>query len=82
MDCFIPDQVVIGKFFKDGKEYSVRAESQVKKWNQEVGYNKYRSVITHKEPAGKGCRVKILEYERKRADEVRSQLDPNRHQRP
>ena len=65
---------------KDGK--SVQAEKQVRKWNKEAGYEKYESNITHKEPEGEGARAKIYEYEKKRADLIRSQLDNNRHKRP
>ena len=67
---------------RNGK--SVRAETQVRKWNREVGYEKYHSTITHKEPAGEGARQKILDYEEKRALMLRQkgQLDPQRHKRP
>ena len=45
---------------------------------------KYRSIITHEEPAGEGARRKILDYEKERAKTLRQngQLDPNKHQRP
>lgn len=71
-----------GRIRKDGK--SARAESQVRKWNKEAGEGTYRSEITHQEPAGEGSRDRILEYEKKRTDELkkRRELDPNRHQRP
>ena len=69
-----------GRIRKDGK--SSRAESQVRKWNKEEGEGTYRSEITHQEPAGEGARERILEYERKRADELRKELDPDKHQKP
>lgn len=58
---------------KNGEELSARAERQVSKWNKEAGYEKFHSVITHKEPAGEGSRVKILDYEIARADYLRKQ---------
>ncbi|MBR3500546.1 MAG: hypothetical protein IKO04_04020 [Bacteroidales bacterium] len=69
-----------GPINKQGK--SVRAESQASKWNKQDGRNHYETRITHIEDAGEGSRAKILEYEKNRADEVRNQLDPNKHQRP
>ena len=71
-----------GPIRRDGK--SVRAESQVRKWNQEAGYEKYRSTITHEEPAGEGARRMILDYEKERAQTLRQngQLDLNKHKRP
>ena len=72
-----------GKIRKDGK--SARAESQVKKWNKEAGKNKYKSKITHKEPAGENVRDKILKYEEQRAEELRNNghlIDRTKHQRP
>jgi RHS repeat-associated protein len=69
-----------GKILKNGK--SVRAETQVRKWNKEAGEDIYESKITHKEAARKGARDKILNYERKRANELREELDPDRHKRP
>ena len=54
----------------------------VRKWNKEEGEGTYRSEITHQEPAGEGSRERILEYERKRADELRKELDPDKHQKP
>ena len=47
-----------------------------------IGYEKYHSTITHEEPAAEGARRKILDYEKKRADQVRSQLDEARYKRP
>ena len=58
---------------KNGEELSARAERQVSKWNKEAGYEKFHSEITHKEPAGEGSRVKILDYEIARADYLRKQ---------
>ena len=69
-----------GAIRKDGK--SVRAESQVRKWNKEAGKDIYRSEITHQEPAGEGARVRILEYEKDRANMLKDQLDPEKHKRP
>ena len=60
-----------GKIRKDGKSY--RAESQVRKWNRLAGEDRYESVITHKEPAGKNAREKIYNYERERADKLKKQ---------
>ena len=66
-----------GKILKNGK--SARAESQVRKWNKEAGKDIYKSEITHKEPAGKGARERILEYEKDRANKLRDELDPEKH---
>ena len=71
-----------GRIRKDGK--SSRAESQVRKWNEEAGYEKYESKIYHKEPAGENARDKIYKIEKERARELRDnkELDKRLHQRP
>ena len=70
-----------GRIRKDGKSY--RAESQVRRWNKEAGEDgRYQSEITHREPAGKGARDRILEYEKRRAHELKPQLEKNKHKRP
>ena len=72
---------VSGGPIKNGK--SVRAETQVKRWNQQEGEGTYKSEITHQEPEGKGARVKILEYEKERANALRQELQTeNKHKRP
>lgn len=71
---------VSGGPIKDGK--SVRAETQVKKWNKQEGEGTYKSEITHYEPEGEGARSRILDYEKERADKYRDQLDPQKHKRP
>ena len=71
---------VSGGPIKDGK--SVRAETQVKKWNKQEGEGTYKSEITHYEPEGDGARARILEYEKERSDKYRDQLDPQKHKRP
>ncbi len=43
------------------------------KYNQSHG-DFYESTITHKEPDGEGARDRILEYEKKRADEFNEEL--------
>ena len=55
-----------GPIRKDGK--SVRAESQVRKWNEREGYERYESVIYYYEPEGPGARGRIYNVERKRAN--------------
>ena len=71
-----------GKIRKDGKSY--RAESQVRKWNKDAGYEKYGSVITKKFEAGEGARQKAIDYEKNRADHLRKlkELDEEKHKRP
>jgi len=71
-----------GRIRKDGK--SSRAESQVRKWNENEGEGTYRSEITHIEPAGSGSRERILKYEKDRAKFLHEQgeLDPEKHQKP
>ena len=71
---------VSGGPIKDEK--SVRAETQVKKWNKQEGDGTYKSEITHYEPEGEGARSRILDYEKERADKYRDQLDPQKHKRP
>ena len=61
---------------------SVRAESQVRKWNKAENTNRYESVITQEIQAGPGARMKALDYEKKRAELFRKELDPNKHQFP
>lgn len=58
---------VSGGAVRKGDGKSIRAESQVRKWNKEAGYEKYESTITHTEPAGENARRKIYDYEKKRA---------------
>ena len=71
-----------GAIRKDGK--SVRAETQVRKWNKEAGKDIYRSEITRQEPAGEGARTRILEYEKERAKLLREgdHLTEGKHKRP
>lgn len=71
-----------GKINSTGK--SVRAESQVRKWNKAENTNRYESVITQEIQAGPGARLKALEYEKKRANQLRlnQELDKNKHIRP
>ena len=70
-----------GGQIKNGK--SVRAETQVKKWNKESGDGTYKSEITHHEPAGEGSRARILDYEKERANVLREELKAeNKHKRP
>ncbi|MDE5986804.1 MAG: hypothetical protein K2H16_05925 [Prevotella sp.] len=69
-----------GKIRKDGKSY--RAESQVRKWNREAGYDKYDSKIAKEFEAGEGARQKALDYETERADKLKNELDEYKHQRP
>jgi hypothetical protein len=71
-----------GKTTKDGKS-SYRGNNQANKWNkQESTPDRYKSVVTNNIPAGKGARAKALEYEKNRANEVRNQLDPQKHKLP
>ena len=69
-----------GRITKEGKSY--RGESQARKWNREEGTDKYESKITHEEPEGEGARERILEYEKNHANELREQLDYDKHKRP
>ena len=72
-----------GPVRKDGKSY--RAESQVRKWNKEAGYEKYESIITHTEPEGVKAREHIYDYEKNRADELKKRgflVNPKFHKRP
>ena len=70
-----------GKVLKNGK--SVRAETQVRKWNKEARKEKYESRITHNEPEGNGARRRILEYEDDRSNKYREDLQTdNKHKRP
>jgi len=52
----------------DNKSY--RAESQIRKWNEEEGGNIYENEIIHNVPAGEGARDKILEYEKQKANDL------------
>ena len=70
-----------GKETKAGESY--RGNSQANKWNKQEGTpGRYKSKITNRESAGSGARQKALDYEKTRADQVRDQLDPFKHQRP
>ncbi len=71
-----------GKIRKDGKSY--RAESQVRKWNDEAGHERYRSRIIHREPAGPGARDNVLEVEKEKSELVQNKggLDKDKHKRP
>lgn len=72
-----------GKIRKDGK--SVRAETQVRKWNKEAREEKYISIITKEEPAGDGARERILKYEEDRALDLKAKnqlTDNKKHIRP
>lgn len=52
-------------------------------YSNEAGKDLYESKITHKEPAGKGSRERILEYEKERANQLREELQTeNKHKRP
>ncbi|MEQ9883631.1 hypothetical protein ABRP83_15850, partial [Pectobacterium brasiliense] len=71
----------------NGELSSPRANTQVRKWNKEIGRNelgkeKYSARVVHQEPAGPGARKRILDWELKNADKHRSTLDPRRHHRP
>jgi hypothetical protein len=70
-----------GKETKAGQSY--RGNSQANKWNKQEGTpGRYKSETTNRVPAGKGARQEALDYEKKRADQVRNQLDDNKHKRP
>ena len=70
-----------GKETKTGGSY--RGNSQANKWNKQEGTpGKYKAEITNRVPEGKGARQKALKYEKNRANEVRNQLDPDKHKRP
>lgn len=70
-----------GKETKTGESY--RGNSQANKWNKQEGTpGRYKSETTNRVPAGEGARQKALDYETNRANQVRNQLDPNKHQRP
>lgn len=69
-----------GRIRKDGK--SSRAELQVRHWNKEENTTKYKSIITHYEPAGEGARERILNYEKQRAIQLKDQLSIHKHRRP
>ena len=70
-----------GKVRRDGKSY--RAEAQVRAWNKEAGREKYKSRITHWEPAGEGARDRILKYESERAHSFNYDIrEYEKHQRP
>jgi RHS repeat-associated protein len=67
---------------RDNKSY--RAESQVRKWNREAGWERYESEIIHIEPAGPMARDKILKIEEVLSQVFRDmkELDINRHKKP
>jgi len=69
-----------GKETKSGQSY--RGNSQANKWNKQENTSKYKPETTNRISAGKGAREKALQYEKKHANEVRNQLDPNKHNRP
>ena len=70
-----------GKETKAGESY--RGNSQANKWNKQEGTpGRYKSNTTNRVPAGSGARQKALDYEKNRANQVRPQLDPNKHQIP
>ena len=70
-----------GKETKAGESY--RGNSQANKWNKQEGSpGKYKSVTTNRVPGGQGARQKGLDYEKNRANQVRDQLDPEKHKRP
>lgn len=69
-----------GRIRKDGKSY--RAEKQVRDLNKKAGSERYNSEIVHYEPAGEGARDRILKYEKRRAEILKEELDPNIHKRP
>lgn len=50
--------------------------------NKESGSERYNSEIVHYEPAGEGARDRILKYEKRRAEILKEELDPNIHKRP
>lgn len=70
-----------GKETKTGQSY--RGNSQANKWNKQEGTpGRYKAEITNRVSGGKGAREKALKYEKVRANQVRNQLDPRKHQRP
>jgi hypothetical protein len=70
-----------GKETQAGESY--RGNSQANKWNKQEGTpGKYKSETTNRVPAGQGARQKALDYEKNRANEVRTQLDPDKHKLP
>lgn len=71
----------------NGELSSPRANTQVRKWNKEVGRDelgkeKYSARVVRQEPAGPGARKKILEWEINNANKHRQTLDPMRHKTP
>lgn len=70
-----------GKETKGGVSY--RGSSQANKWNKQEGTpGRYKSETTNRVPAGNGAREKALDYEVNKANQNRSTLDPNKHQKP
>ena len=66
---------------KTGESY--RGNSQANKWNKQEGTpGRYKSETTNRVPAGQGARQKALDYEKARANQVRDQLDPEKHKIP
>lgn len=63
---------------------SVRAATQVRRWNRVEGVGKYAARIVKRVPEGPGSRAKILKAERANASKLRAagQLDPLKHRRP
>lgn len=58
------------------------AEKQVRDLNKKAGSERYNSEIVHYEPVGEGARDRILKYEKRRAEILKEELDPNIHKRP
>ena len=70
-----------GKETKSGESY--RGNQQANKWNNDEDTpGRYKSVITNRVPEGEGARQKALNYEKDRANQVRDQLDRDKHKRP
>lgn len=73
-----------GKLNQDGS--SKRGNQQANKWNKnENSPGKYKATVTNKVPEGKGARQKALDYEKKRAEQLREQnqlQDRDKHKRP
>ncbi|MFT4072927.1 MAG: RHS repeat-associated core domain-containing protein [Dysgonamonadaceae bacterium] len=73
-----------GKETKTGESY--RGNSQANKWNKQEGTpGRYKFQITNREPAGQGARQKALNYEKARANQLRSEgqlKDQTKHQIP
>lgn len=50
--------------------------------NKKTGSERYKSEIVHYEPAGEGARDRILKYEKRRAEILKEEVEPNIHKRP